>query len=178
MRKPSPSPPSRRKGRGGVERPRPTRDGRGKFRPRATRAAGNLDNQTIGTTLMKDHVDRRACAIAARHLAILETQIVTRAQRITNGRRINLRRFACGSKRWSPDDECAYRDNPAALTFARRVEIDALIRQLDADQREGSNHGAMHRVDRAARFADNRDSQFKRVRSERRAVGRRQGDRS
>jgi len=40
---------------------------------------------------MKDHVDHRVCAIAARHLVILETQIVARAKRMTISRRIRSR---------------------------------------------------------------------------------------
>ncbi|MEI9986582.1 MAG: hypothetical protein WDN69_27465 [Aliidongia sp.] len=144
---------------------------------------------------MQDRVDHReilarreaARAVTERYLAILEAQIIVRAARMTMSRHAKSRRFARISRHWNRAKVRTYQDNLAALRFARRAEIETLTRELlcqPAATRlslaaDGGRHpaGAMTvRVDTAARQADNIDVYIERVRSGRKAVGRRQGD--
>ena len=106
---------------------------------------------------------------------------------MTMSRRAKSRRFARISRHRNRANVRAYQDNLAALRFARRAEIETLTRELLRQPAairlslaaDGGRHraGAMTvRVDTAARQADNIDVYIERVRTRRKAVGRRQGD--
>lgn len=72
----------------------------------------------------------RACAETARHLDIIEHQIVAPAERMVITFRIKVRQFGRGKSPWTPLDERLYRENLAILRFKRRAEIDALALKL------------------------------------------------
>lgn len=65
-----------------------------------------------------------------RHLAIIERQIVTRAEGTTISNRIKSRQFRRHSSNWSRTDERDYQANVAVLRLARRAEVEALTRKL------------------------------------------------
>lgn len=71
-----------------------------------------------------------AHAETARHLAVIERQIETRAERIAISTRVKARQFGRASGTWSRADEREFQANVTALRFQRRGEIDALCRKL------------------------------------------------
>ena len=87
---------------------------------------------------MKTFVDQRAMlarmetthAETARHLAVIERQIESRAERMTTSSRVKARQFGRTSATWSRADERDFQANVAALRFERRGEIEALSRKL------------------------------------------------
>lgn len=72
----------------------------------------------------------RARAETERQLAIIERQIVTRAEGTTISNRIKSRQFKPFSSNWSRTDERDYQANVAILRLARRAEVEALTRKL------------------------------------------------
>ncbi|MBN9147070.1 MULTISPECIES: hypothetical protein [unclassified Nitrobacter] len=69
-------------------------------------------------------------AETARHLAVIERQIESRAERMTTSSRVKARQFDRASATWSRADERDFQANVASLRFARRGEIDALSCRL------------------------------------------------
>ncbi|MBX3576091.1 MAG: hypothetical protein KF723_02695 [Rhizobiaceae bacterium] len=86
---------------------------------------------------MRSHNEQRARlarmeaarAETGRHLAVIERQIETHAERMTTSRRVKARQFGRGTATWTRADERDSQDNLAAR-FERRGEIDALSRKL------------------------------------------------
>lgn len=80
------------------------------------------------------------CAVLARmeaarrstrhHLAVIERQIVKRAERMTITARAKRRRRRRSAGAWTGADERAYQGHLADLVLARLPEIDALTRKL------------------------------------------------
>lgn len=80
------------------------------------------------------------CAVLARmeaarrstrhHLAVIERQIVKRAERMTITARAKRRRRRSSAGAWTGADERAYQGYVADLMLARMPEIDVLIRHL------------------------------------------------
>lgn len=66
----------------------------------------------------------------ARHLAVIERQITSRAERMTTSSRVKARQFGRTTATWSRADERDFQANLATLHFARRGEIEALSRKL------------------------------------------------
>lgn len=87
---------------------------------------------------MKTHAEQRAVlaqmertkAETERHLAIIERQIVTRAEGTTISNRIKSCQFRRHSSNWSRTDERDYQANVAILRLARRAEVEALTCKL------------------------------------------------
>lgn len=72
----------------------------------------------------------RARAETERHFAIIENQIVARAERMTVTGRVKSRQYGRSTSTWTRADERTFQENVAALRFERRGEIDALSRKL------------------------------------------------
>lgn len=64
------------------------------------------------------------------HLAVIERQITTRAERMTTSNRVKVRQFGRTSATWSRAAERDFQANVVALRFERRGEIEALSRKL------------------------------------------------
>jgi hypothetical protein len=64
------------------------------------------------------------------HLAVIERQIVKRAERMTITARAKRRRRRSSAGAWTGADERAYQGYVADLMLARMPEIDVLIRHL------------------------------------------------
>ena len=89
---------------------------------------------------MRSYIEQRAMlarmeaarAETERHLAIVERQIVARAERMTVTSQAKSRqdRHRRSNSMWTPADERIFQDNLAAIRFERRGELDALARKL------------------------------------------------
>ena len=71
-----------------------------------------------------------ACRQTENHLRLVERQIATRAERMAITSRAKSRQFGRGRSTWTNADENLFQSNVATLAFARRSEIESLIRNL------------------------------------------------
>lgn len=88
-----------------------------------------------------------ARAETERHIAIIERQIETRAERIAISANVKTRQFGRGTSRWGRADERDYQEAIAALRFERRNEIDALSRKLARQAGAIAAFRVLHRID-------------------------------
>ncbi|MER8785102.1 hypothetical protein NKH60_28435 [Mesorhizobium sp. M1006] len=87
---------------------------------------------------MRSYAEQRAMharmedarAETERHLAIIESQIVAKAERMTITVRTKSRQFGPNSSTWTRADERSFQEHMSALRFERRCELKALTRKL------------------------------------------------
>ena len=77
-----------------------------------------------------------ACRHAHRHLNLIERQIEHRAERMTIIERAKSCPLGGHRSTWIQADESLYQAHVDELTFDRRAEIDALLRELACRERE------------------------------------------
>lgn len=81
-----------------------------------------------------------ACRCAHRHLDQIERQIERRAERMTIIERAKSWPFGHRRSTWTRADESLFLAHVDELTFDRRAEIDALLRELACWERETDAH--------------------------------------
>lgn len=86
-----------------------------------------------------------------RHLDLIERQIASRAERLTNTGRAKRRQHGRSASSWTHADERLFQQHVAELALARRNEIDALTRKLDRQETAIAEFRTHHRVSAAWR---------------------------
>lgn len=87
-----------------------------------------------------------AQAETTRHLGLIERQIASRAQRLTNTDRAKRRQHGRSASSWTHADERLFQQHVAELALARCNEIDALTRKLDQQEMAIAEFRTHHRV--------------------------------
>ena len=90
-----------------------------------------------------------------RHLAIVERQIASRAERMTVTSQAKSRqsRHRRSNSMWTNTDERIFQENLAAIRFERRGEIDALSRKLERQTGAIAACRVRHRINEPEREA-------------------------